>query len=551
MAKPIIYIVDENAQTLQEIVALMSPFNEKFNIITSQNPKSLIDALKKEDSQRVALILVDDDLKIMSGLEFIEGIKDICTVAKKVLITQNSKREETVKAFKENLLDCYILKPYNPATEKFIPVIEDMLIHWKDYEEDSEGIIEVIGPRWAPELHNIMNFLSRNLFPFKFYDIEKDPTGWKKLKENNIFSPSQALVIFPDGSSEINPEIQLIAKKAGLSLDPESKFYDLIIIGAGPAGLAASVYAASEGLSTLIIEKEAPGGQAGTSAHIANYLGFPAGISGEELSKRAIAQAEKFGVEIISASEVKDIKIKGGYKTVLVNNNIKVSCYAILLSNGVSYKKLNIPGLQKFAGAGIYYGAVNTEAPLCEGQDVFLIGGGNSAGQAAMYLSQFAKTVRILIIEESLKNTMSQYLIEQIEGVQNIEVHATTEIKEAIGEKNLKKVKVENNSTGEINEYDATAVFIYIGAEPKSEWLPKSIMRDEKGFILTGADVFIDEKLPDNWKLKRPPGLLETSVPGIFAAGDIRSGSVKRVASAVGEGAMSITFVHQYLNQFK
>ncbi|CAN5189005.1 hypothetical protein BH23BAC1_BH23BAC1_39710 [soil metagenome] len=334
-------------------------------------------------------------------------------------------------------------------------------------------------------------------------------------------------------------------------LSPDAQFYDFIIIGAGPAGLAASVNAASEGISTLVIEKEAPGGQAGSSSHIANYLGFPGGISGEELTKRAITQAEKFGVEILRASEVNKIEIRHGYKNVYLNKNKVLSCYCILLSTGVSYKKLNTPGLDNFSGAGVYYGGVNTEAPLCEGQTVFIIGGGNSAGQAAMYLSHFAQEVEILVIEDDLHQTMSKYLIEQIENTSNIAVHTSTVVEKAFGEKRLEKILIYNKSTEERMEVETAALFIYIGGEPRTKWLPPNILRDEKGFIITGMDLMSNKKINDFWKLKRYPGLLETSIPGIYAAGDVRNGSVKRVASAVGEGSMVVTYIHQYLNQFK
>lgn len=551
MSKPIIYIVDDDPKALEEIKRALAPFEDKFILITDSEPEHLIRKLKQENDSEVALFLVDDDLKAMAGLDFIKEINSIYPEAKKVLLTRASKNDDTVQAFKEQQLDCYIIKPVTPAEEKLIPVLHDMLVKWKSYTEELEDEIKIIGPRWFPAVHKIMNFLSRNLFPYTFYDIEKDPAGWQLLKEHNINKPAQALVLFSDGTSMINPEIPEIARKAGLNLDPESQFYDLIIIGAGPAGLAASVYSSSEGLSTLVIEKEAPGGQAGTSAHIANYLGFPGGISGEELSKRAIAQAEKFGVEILRASEVNDIKMKSGYKTVIVNEKLQISCYCILISTGVSYRKLKTKGLDKFVGAGVYYGAVNTEAPLCEGQDVFIVGGGNSAGQAAMYLSSFAQTVRILILEDSLASTMSQYLIEQIENSPNIEVHPNSELKEALGTKQLEKILVLHGNSGETKEYQASAVFIYIGADPQTHWLPKDIIRDEKGFIVTGFDLIKDGKKPDTWKLNRFPALLETSVPGIYAAGDIRHGSVKRVASAVGEGAMATTFIHQYLAQYK
>lgn len=551
MAKHFIYIVAEDKNALQEISDLLAPFEKTFSIVTNNEPESLIKKFRADHSMEVALFLVEDELNGMEGMDFIKEIKVFFPEAKKVLITEVQKNKETIDAFKDQELDCYIIKPYIPAEEKLLPVLFDLLSNWKGKRDEDENEIKIVGPKWYPPVHKIMNFLSRNLFPYSFYDIEKDPYGWQLLKEHHIKKPTQALVIFSDGTTMVNPEIPDIAKKAGLNLDPENQFYDLIIIGAGPSGLAASVYASSEGLSTLIVEKEAPGGQAGTSAHIANYLGFPGGISGEELSKRAIAQAEKFGVEILRASEVNEIKFKRGYKTVVINNQLQISCYCILISTGVSYKKLNTPGLDKFTGAGVYYGAVNTEAPLCEGMDVFIVGGGNSAGQAAMYLSHFANYVKILIIEESLKNTMSQYLIEQIENTSNIDVHANTELKEALGAKQLEKIITFNKSTGKTVEYATSAVFIYIGAEPQTQWLPKEIVKDEKGFVLTGFDLIKDGNKPDSWKLKRFPDLLETSVPGIYAAGDIRHGSVKRVASAVGEGAMATTFIHQYLSKYK
>lgn len=552
MSKPYIYLLNSQIENT-ELKNYIKNLEENFKIeIYSDSNRLLTDLKDQEQKQKdVALFIIEDNPDSFSSVAFINEVDSLFPTSKKVLLTDNKHNEEVIEAFKREILDCYVVKPYEPMDEKVFPVIEDLLEPWKEEQNKHNEPITVIGHTWSPPLYNIKNFLSRNLYPFTFLDVEKSIEAQEILEKNKISSFKNAVVVFSDGSLLVNPDVREIAEKVGLNLNPDSKFYDLIIVGAGPAGLAASVYAASEGLSTLVIEKEAPGGQAGCSSHIANYLGFPGGISGAELSKRAIAQAEKFGVEILRASEVKGVKSKAFYKTVTINDDAEIHCYCIVISTGVAYKTLNVPGLDRFSGAGVYYGAVSTEAPLCEGKDVYIIGGGNSAGQAAMYLSHFAKIVRIVILDESLEVSMSQYLIDQINNTENIEVFSDSAVTEALGEDKLEKLLIKNNKSGKVKEYEALAVFIYIGAEPRTDWLPENILRDEAGFIITGDEIFDHEEKGKLWKFKRDPGLLETSVAGIYAAGDVRQGSIKRVASAVGEGAMAVSFVHQYLAQVK
>ncbi|HEX3385125.1 MAG TPA: FAD-dependent oxidoreductase, partial [Mucilaginibacter sp.] len=421
------------------------------------------------------------------------------------------------------------------------------LDYWhSDYIPDFKGI-KLIGYQFSPKSHEIKDFLAGNLIPYRWYDIETNPEGKILLETNKLSVNDLPLIIFEDGSCAGKPTIKQIAEKASLSPQITNDIYDVVIIGAGPAGLAAAVYGSSEGLKTLLIERRAPGGQAGTSSRIENYLGFPAGLSGSDLTRRAITQATRLGAEFLSPHSVKDIRQKDGYKTIVLDDGPEIVSRSVVITTGVDYRKLEVKGIEKFTGAGIYYGSAMTEAAACKDKDVFVIGGGNSAGQASMYLSKFARKVHIIIRRDDLTPTMSAYLINQIDQTANIEVLPNTEICEADGIECLERLTLINIKTQEKTTYDASALYIFIGARPYTDWIKLDIIKDGKEFIETGRDLVSYDTFPKVWKLKRDPFLLETSCPGVFAAGDVRSGAMNRVASAVGEGSMAISFVHKYL----
>ncbi|HZR38963.1 MAG TPA: NAD(P)/FAD-dependent oxidoreductase, partial [Ktedonobacteraceae bacterium] len=400
-----------------------------------------------------------------------------------------------------------------------------------------------------PQAHQIKDFFTRNLIPYQSLDIETSQDASRLLELAGANSSALPLVIFADGTSLSQPTIPQLAEKLGLRTHANMPFYDLIIIGSGPSGLAAAVYGASEGLRTVLIEREAPGGQAGTSSRIENYLGFPVGLSGGDLARRAVTQARRFGVEILAPQEVTGARVEGQYRFVKLGDGSELGCHALLIATGVSYRKLDVPGLERLTGAGVYYGAAMTEALSCQDSDVFIVGGANSAGQAAMYFSRYARSVTMLVRGESLAKSMSQYLIDQIEQTPNIKVLTFTEVKEVQGGESLESITIANSQTGEVQTVPATALFIFIGAMPFTDWLANLLQRDEQGFLLTGPDLLPNGQKPQGWTLDRAPFLLETNVPGIFAAGDVRHGSVKRVASGVGEGSIAIQFVHRHLSE--
>jgi thioredoxin reductase (NADPH) len=439
------------------------------------------------------------------------------------------------------------MKPWDPPEERLYPVLSDLLDDWQaSYRPAFEGV-RVIGHRWSPQAHAMKDFLARNQLPYQWLDVESDPAALQYLGAAGADPAVLPVVIFPDGSHLVQPAAQQVAEKVGLRTRAQAPFYDLVIVGSGPAGLAAGVYGASEGLRTLIIEREAPGGQAGQSSRIENYLGFPVGLSGLDLARRAVAQATRFGTEILTPQEVAAVRLNDHYKVLTLADGAEVSCHALLVATGVQYRKLDAPGVEALTGAGIYYGAAVTEAISTRGQDVFVIGGGNSAGQAAMYLSSFARSVTILARGHGLAESMSQYLIGQLNATPNISVRTRASVTAAQGRGNLEALTITDADSGASETVQAAALFIFIGALPRTDWLGDLVERDKAGFIPTGPDLLRDGKRPRGWNLGRDPYWLESSVPGIFAAGDVRARSVKRIASAVGEGSMAVQFVHQYL----
>ena len=446
-----------------------------------------------------------------------------------------------------------MLKPWDPPEEQLYPVLDDLLDDWLSvYRPQFEGI-RVIGDRWSPCSHNVKDFLARNQIPYQWLDVEQETEAQKLIDyaTNNGEKPKLPLIILGDGAQLQQPTNLQLAEKIGLQTQAERPFYDLVIVGGGPAGLAAAVYGASEGLSTVMIERQAPGGQAGSSSRIENYLGFPVGLSGGDLARRGVTQAKRFGVEILTPQEAVGVRIENSYRIITLADGSEITCHALLLATGVSWRRLDIPGCKELTGKGIYYGAAKTEAIACKNEHIYLVGGANSAGQAAMYFSQYANKVTMLVRGESLTKSMSQYLIDQIAATPNIEVMVHTEVAAAKGENNLEAITLLHNDTGATETVDATSLFIFIGAQPETDWLEAIVKRDQRGYILTGADLKQNGKRCSGWHLERDPFLLETNVPGIFVAGDVRHQSVKRVASGVGEGSIAIMFIHRYLAEVR
>lgn len=550
MSLPIIFSIDDDPQVLRAISRdLKNQYREEYRVLSASSGDEALASLAalKNRGDQVALFLSDQKMPEMEGVDFLERAKTIFPDARRVLLTAYSDTDAAIKAINDVQLDYYLMKPWDPPEEKLYPVINDLLDEWQaGFRPEFKGI-RLVGYQFSPRSHQIKDFLSGNLMPYQWLDVQTNELARELMAANNIGVEQLPAVFFEDGEFLAQPSLADIAGRAGLSASAKSDLYDVVIVGAGPAGLAASVYGASEGLKTLLIEKRAPGGQAGTSSRIENYLGFPKGLSGADLARRAITQATRFGTEFLSPQEVKEISFKSPYKILHLESGDTIYTKSVVITTGVNYRHLDTPGVERLTGAGVYYGAANTEAHYCRDKTVFIVGGGNSAGQAAMYLSQFAARVVILIRRSSLVDTMSAYLIEQIAGTPNIEVWGGTEVSEALGEESLERLRVRFYDSGEEKEFEAAALFIFIGAQPVTQWLPADVLLDAKGFVCTGRDLFQNAQLGKIWKLDRDPYLLETSVPGIFAAGDVRSGAMNRVASAVGEGAMSISFVHKYL----
>jgi len=547
---PIIFSIDDDPQVLRAIRRdLRKKYGSHYRVLSAESANEALETLPKlkAKGENVALFLSDQRMPEMLGVDFLEKAKKDYPDAKRVLLTAYSDTDAAIKAINDVQLDYYLMKPWDPPTEKLFPVIDDQLAEWEaNYTPPYQGI-KVIGYQFSPKSHAVKDYLSGNLFPYKWYDVETNEEGKALIEANGIDLKELPATFFEDGSYELGENLQDIAAKLGLNPKAQSDLYDVVIIGAGPAGLAAGVYGGSEGLDTLLIEKRAPGGQAGSSSRIENYLGFPNGLSGADLTRRAITQATRFGVEFLSPQEVKHISVMENYKTVTLKDDSQINTKSIVIATGVDYRRHPAKGVDDFTGAGVYYGAATTEAAACKDQDVYIVGGGNSAGQGAMYLSQFARNVYILVRKPDLSSTMSSYLIDQINGTENIHLLGRHQVLEAKGSDHLERLVIENMEEQSQKEVDAAALFIFIGAKPYTDWLGEQLLKDEKGFLLTGRDLYKDENFKNIWKWHREPYNLETCVPGIFAAGDVRSGAMNRVASATGEGAMSISFVHRYL----
>ena len=553
VSKPAFLIVDDDPDVLRAVERdLRKRYADRYRILRADSGKTALDALvelgKRGDT--VALFVVDQRMPEMTGVEFLGQAIRLFPDAKRTLLTAYADTDAAIRAINEAKIHHYLLKPWDPPEQNLYPVLDDLLEDWQAGYRPPLAGLRVLGERWSPRSYELREFLARHQVPFRWLDVEKaDRDTEVEAAIRMLGSEASRLpaVLFPEGTQLMEPSNNELAERIGLRLRADTDFFDVVIVGGGPAGLAAAVYAASEGLKTVMVERDAPGGQAGLSSRIENYLGFPSGITGSDLARRAVMQARRFGVEIVCPQQAMGLRVEGPYRYVKVADGSELACHAVLLATGVEWRKLSVPGVDRLQGAGVYYGAGSTEAMTCKDEDVYVIGGANSAGQAAMNFSRYARRVVMLVRGESLASTMSRYLIDEIEKTENISVEFGSSVVEAHGENRLEGISVHCGASGGISRQAASSLFIFIGALPGTEWLNGVVERDEKGFILSGSELKRNGKLPVGWPLKRDPGLLETSVPGVFAVGDVRRGSVKRVASGVGEGSIAIQFVHNYL----
>jgi thioredoxin reductase (NADPH) len=550
MAKPIILTVDDDIQVVNAIERdLRHHYRQDYRIMKATSGAVALETvqrLKQRDDQ-MALFLVDQRMPGMEGVAFLAEAMKFYPNARKVLLTAYADTQAAIAAINVIGLDYYLMKPWSPPEQNLYPVLDDLLSDWLATVEVPFDGIRVAGVLWSATSHTIKDFLARSQIPYQWLDIEQNAEARALVEAVNKGQRRLPVLFFPDGSTLIDPDITTLAERVGLRTQATQPFYDLIIVGAGPAGLAGAVYGASEGLRTLLIDKETTGGQAGTSSRIENYLGFPNGLSGADLARRATAQATRLGAEILTAREVTQIRVDDPYRFVKLADGTELSCKALMIATGASLSTLEIPGIEALTGAGVYYGAALTEAAHYKGKPMFVVGGANSAGQGAMFFSRYASKVTMLVRGSSLQKDMSQYLIDQINCSENIDVRVRTSIFEAIGTDRLEALVIKDNDTGDIETVPAAALFVFIGAKPHSEFVADVVERNAAGFILTGPDLMRDGRRPKNWRLNRDPFMLETNVPGIFAVGDIRHDTTRRVASAVGQGSTAVSFVHQYL----
>ena len=583
--RPVLLTVDDNPQVVRAIERdLRQQYGKRFRVLKAESGQEALRLVKKLKlrNEILALLLADQRMPQMSGVSLLEEVMNIFPEAKRVLLTAYADTEAAIRSINKAKIDYYLMKPWDPPEEQLYPILDDLLDDWWALAKPPFEGIRIIGLRWSPKSYDVKYFLARNGIPYQWLDIEGDQEARRLVSiasstksgksfdssvDTNTVTPERIssptapssepsslhlpLVIFPDGSLIVEPTHSQIAEKIGLKTHAQMPFYDLIIIGGGPAGLAAAVYGASEGLGTLLIERQAPGGQAGMSHNIENYLGFPSGLSGSNLARRAAAQAARFGAEILTPQEAVSLRVDGPYRIVKLNDGSEISCHALLIACGVSYRELkDVKGIDKLTGYGVYYGASMVEALSCKGEDVFMVGGANSAGQSAIYFSKYAKTVTLVVRGDSLSKSMSHYLIHQIDETANIHVLLNSKVTEVRGENKLEFITITNSQTGQVLTLPSRELYIFIGAVPHTDVLVGLIERDANGFILTGPDLIHNgREHPQGWTLDRQPYLFETNVPGIFAAGDVRHGSMKRVAASVGEGSIAVQLIHQYLKR--
>lgn len=544
MTRPTILAVDADPDTASALEAdLASRYGERYQIRTVQNAAQATDAVTSSDPP--ALVIVDDSIGFDNLMAFFSENREGLRESARVMLCSATDAAESLDAINEAGVQRWVPRPWDDPLTGLYPVLDDLLDDWTADHPDPAGSVRIVGHRWARHSHDLKDFLGRNHIPFAWLDLDRGREGLRLLESLDAAQTELPVVLLPDGRVVADPGVTELAALLGMHLHADRRYYDLAIVGAGPAGLAAAVYGASEGLSTVLIEKDAPGGQAGTSSRIENYLGFPSGVSGADLARRALTQAKRFGVEVLSPQLVESVKLERPYKVLELGDGTSLSAKAIVVATGVTYRRLSAPGLDRLAGAGVYYGAATTEALEAAGEHVLVVGGANSAGQGAMYFSRFAEKVT-MIVRHDLESHMSQYLIDQIAATPNIEVRTGSRIAEATGADHLEAVTIEDVESGTTETIGLRFLFVFIGAEPSNPWLGDLIATDEHGYILAGPDLRHHQG-ESEWPLQRDPLHLETSVPGIFVAGDVRHGSIRRIAGAVGEGSTCVQLIHRYL----
>ncbi len=549
MNKPAILAVDDDPQVLAAVRRdLRSHYRSTYAVLGATSGEEALSTIRelKARGDSLAIVVSDQRMPGMQGTDLLAQAREMYPLARRVLLTAYSDIDAAIKAINAAHVDHYLSKPWDPPEETLFPVLDELLDTWQgEYQPEAKGL-RLVGHQWSPRSHEIKHFLAGNLIPYRWIDVARNPDDTRSLLDAaGIGTQELPVLLFEDGSVLRNPEPRQVAERLGRSLSAALELYDLVIVGAGPAGLAAAVYGASEGLRTVMLDRYAPGGQAGSSSRIENYLGFPTGVSGTDLTRRAVTQAQRLGAELLVPLEVMGVAIEAGYKHLTLSDGRTIVTRTLVAATGMEYREHAADGVTALTGAGVYYGTATTEAPVFVDRRVVVVGGGNSAGQAAMYLSRYAKDVQIVVRRDSLRDSMSHYLIEQIEKTPNIRLQAGAELERVEGDGRVERVALKRNGVSEIEDVDA--VFVFIGTRPRSDWLPQDVLRDGKGFVLTGRDLSADPAYARVWKERREPMALETSAPGVFAAGDIRAGAMNRVASAVGEGSMVVRFIHEYL----
>jgi thioredoxin reductase (NADPH) len=549
MKKPYILALDDDPAVIRAIERdLKSKFSASYRILAADSPDKAMGFVRQLTSRgdRVALFLVDQRMPQISGTDFLLQAILLQPEARRVLLTAYADSNAAIDAINKVKLNHYLMKPWEPPEQNLYPILSDLLEDWNATSRESFEGIYIVGTRWAPSTHELKNFLAKSQIPYRWVEPggTSDPRIQAAVGDDLSDLP---VMIFPDGSVLKKPQLPEVASKLGLTTTPTREFYDVIIVGAGPAGLACALYSSTEGLHTILVEREAPGGQAGLSSRIENYLGFPSGLSGADLARRGVSQVKRFGTEVLAPVQAVSLNVQGEYRVVKLSNGRELAAHSVVIASGVQWRMLNIPGIDRLSGAGVYYGAADTEAASCKGEDVYVIGGANSAGQAAVHFSEVARSVTMLVRGDSLARSMSYYLVERIKAIPNIKVETCTELIEVRGEDRLNGITIRHVDSKTHEERPAGALFVFIGAEPQTDWLQDTLCRDEKGFLLTGRNLMLDGKHPPGWQLDRDPFLLETNVAGVFAVGDVRTGAVRRVANGVGEGSIVVYFIHQYL----